>query len=81
MGGRSQAHFGVPQGRPDLLDVDLDDGALLPLAGLVGTLPQAAGDDDPAALGRGFGDVLGGLPPQRAAQEQGVPVLPLPAGL
>jgi hypothetical protein len=27
---------GVPQGRPDLLDVDLDDGALLPLAGLVG---------------------------------------------
>src|SRR5664280_1917106 len=69
---------GVAQGRPDL--VDFDDGALLPLAGLVGTLPQTPGDDHPGALGEGFGDVLGGLPPQRAAQEQGVPVLPLPAG-
>jgi len=32
----------VPQGRPDLLDVDLDDGAPLPLAGVVGAIMDEA---------------------------------------
>src|SRR4051812_9308326 len=41
------------QGRADLLDVDLEDGALLALAGLIAARLEAAVDDDPhAALER-----------------------------
>ena len=63
--------------RADLVDVDLEDGALLALAGLVLTLLQAALHDDAHALLEGLGDVLRGLPPDRAGQEQRVAVLPL----
>src|SRR5690606_10871256 len=56
------------------------DGALLAPLGLVGALLEAALDDDPRALRQGFRHVLGGLPPQAAAQEQGLAVLPLAGG-
>src|SRR5690606_23827884 len=47
------------------------------LFGFVGALPQPALHDHPVALGQGLGDVFGGLPPQVAAQEQGLAVAPL----
>src|ERR1043165_9091883 len=68
------------EGRPDLVDVELVHRALHALAVLVGPLLEAALDDDADALGEGLGDVLGGLPPHRAGEEEGVAVLPL-AGL
>lgn len=61
----------------DVVGLDLVDGALAAILGLVGALPQAAGDDDPAALGEGLGGVLGQLPPGGDGEEQGVAVLPL----
>ncbi len=65
------------QARPDLLDVDLEDGALLTLAGLVGARLQSTRDDDPHAAGQRLGRVLGRLPPDRTVQEQGLLVLPV----
>src|SRR5690606_3341927 len=62
------------EGRAGLVDLALDDGALLALTGLVGPLDQSAGDDDAHALGEAFGDVLGGLAPYRAAHVQRVAV-------
>src|SRR3954454_20022783 len=61
---------GVLQGRADLFHVQLDDRALLALAGLVRALLEPAGRDDPHATGQRLGDVLGRLPPDGAAQEQ-----------
>src|SRR5690348_13603670 len=37
----------VPQGRADIVDLDLVDGALLAFLGLIVPLPQPAGHDDP----------------------------------
>ena len=65
------------QARPDLLDVDLEDGALLTLAGLVGARLQSTRDDHPHAAGQRLGRVLGRLPPDRTVQEQGLLVLPV----
>ena len=42
---------GPTQARSDLVGDDLDDGTLLALLGLVRTLLDAAGDNDPSALG------------------------------
>ena len=67
------------QRRADLLDVDLEDGALLTLAGLVLTGLQATLDDHAHAPLEGLGDVLRGLAPDRAGEEQRVAVLPLVA--
>src|SRR6185312_9202669 len=38
---------GVAQRRPDLVDLELDDGSLLTLAGLERTLLEPPGDDHP----------------------------------
>ncbi len=73
LGGR------VPQGRADLIDVHLDDGALLALLGLVGARLQPARHDDPGPAVQTLGDVLRRLAPDRAAHEEGLPVLPLVA--
>src|SRR3954451_19636978 len=70
---------GVAQGRTDLVDLDLEDRALLALARLVLTRAQVALHDDAHALLQGLRDVLRGLPPDRAGQEQGLAVLPLVA--
>src|SRR5262249_51815276 len=67
----------VPQRRADLVDFELDDGALLALFGLVRALAQPALHNDPGAALKRLGDVLRGLPPDAAAQEQRVAVLPL----
>src|SRR5690606_10562224 len=68
---------GVAEGRSDLVDLHLDDGALLALTGLEGPLDEAPLDDDAVALGERLGDVLRRLPPHRAAHEQRLAVLPL----
>src|SRR5690606_35603002 len=68
---------GVAQRRADLVDLDLEDGALLTLAGLVRTLLETSLDDHPHAALQGLGHVLGGLPPDVAREEQRLAVLPL----
>src|ERR1700741_3566181 len=70
---------GVPKRRPDLVDLDLDDGALLAFAGLEGSLLEPPGDDHPGATREAFRDVLGGLAPDIAAQEQRLAVFPFTA--
>ena len=71
---------GVFQGGAELVDVELDEAALVAFAGFEGPLLEPADDDDAAAFGQGFGGVLRGLPPEVAAQEQGVAVLPFAGG-
>ena len=66
-----------PQRRADGLHVTLDDRALLACLGLPSAGPQLADDDDLGALVEGLSDVLGGLPPDGAAQEARLGVLPL----
>src|SRR6202020_2622397 len=68
---------GVPQGRADLVDLDLVHGALLAFLGLIGALPQPPRDDHPHAALQRLGHVLGRLPPHVAGQEEAVAVLPL----
>src|SRR5262249_22797103 len=68
----------VPQGRADVVDLDLVDGPLLAFLRLVIPLPEPAGDDDPHAPLQALGHVLGRLPPHVAGQEEAVAVLPLP---
>src|SRR6478735_6218160 len=67
----------VTQARADFVDFELDNGALLAFFCFVGTALQAAGDDNAHALGQGLGDVFGCFAPDRRAEEQGFPVLPL----
>src|SRR5215510_298470 len=71
---------GAAQARADLVDVDLEDRALLTLAGLVLPGLQATLDDRAHALLERLGDVLGRLAPHRAGEEERVAVAPL-AGL
>ena len=52
---------GVPQPRADLVDLELDHGALLALTGLERTLLQPSAHDHPRATGQALGHVLGGL--------------------
>ena len=59
----------------DLIDLHLDDGALLALAGGVRALLKAALRNDAHALGEGLGHVLGRLAPDRAAHEERLGVL------
>ena len=75
--GLGDLRRGVAQRRADLVDVELDDGALLALLGLVGPGLQATGDEDPRAPVERLGDVLRRVAPDRAAHEQGLAVLPL----
>src|ERR1700761_8183543 len=67
----------VPQGRADIVDLDLVDGPLLAFLGLIVPLLQPAGHDDPHAALERLGHVLGRLPPHVAAEEEAVAVLPL----
>src|SRR4029079_11354771 len=69
----------VAQRRPDLVDLDLDHGALLTLAGFEGALLEPPRDDHAGPAGQALGHVLGGLTPDVAPQEQRLAVLPLPA--
>lgn len=46
------------QVRPDVLDLDLDDGALLPV-GLEGPLDQLSDNENPRSLAEALGCVLG----------------------
>src|SRR3954451_16786490 len=68
---------GVFQRRSDLIDVDLVDGALLAFLGFVRPLLQTPLHDHPSTTLQRLGDVLRGLPPDAAAEEQRVAVLPL----
>src|SRR5215207_2665112 len=68
---------GVLQGRPDLVDIDLEDGTALALSSLVAAGAQPAVDDDPHSLLQRLGDVFGRLPPHGAVQEHCVTVAPL----
>ena len=65
------------QRRADLVDLDLEDRALLALTGLVGAGLEPALDDDPHAPLERLRDVLRGLPPDGAAQEHRLAVDPL----
>ena len=67
---------GVAQGWADVVDVELDDGALVAVAGLERALPQPALHDDAVSAREAFGDVLGGIAPDGAAHEQCVAVAP-----
>src|SRR5665647_2260652 len=69
----------VTQRGAHLVDLELDDRALLALAGLVRALDEPALHDHPHPLGQGLGDVLGSLAPDGAAHEQRVAVLPFVA--
>src|SRR6476659_11049250 len=68
---------GVLQRRTDLVDLDLEDGALLTLTRFVLTRAQVALHDDAHPLLQGLGDVLRRLPPHGAGEEQRLAVLPL----
>src|SRR6476469_2801279 len=70
---------GVAQRGADLVDLHLDDRALLALLGLVRARLQAARDDHASAALQGLGDVLGCVAPHGAAHEQRLAVLPLVA--
>src|SRR4051812_22871317 len=67
----------IAQRGADLLDLELDDGALLAFLRLERTLLEPAADDDPRSAGERPGHVLGRLPPHVAAEEQRLAVLPL----
>src|SRR6266699_3879971 len=54
---------GIAQRRADLVDFQLDDRALLALAGLIRPLAQPAADDHPGATLQRLGDVLRRLAP------------------
>src|SRR5699024_6172595 len=68
---------GVPHGRANLINLELHHGAAFTLTGLEGPLHEPALNDDPHPLGEGFGNVLGGVAPDRAAQEESFPIPPL----
>ena len=70
---------GAAQRRADLVDVELEDRALLALFGFVGTALEPALHDDAGAAREGLGNVLRSVAPDRAADEQRFAVLPLVA--
>src|SRR3954447_24711809 len=76
-GGLGDLRGGVAQRGADLVDLQLDDGALLAFLGVERALLEPPADDDPRAAGEGLGHVLGHLPPHVAPEEQRLAVLPL----
>src|SRR3954451_13185815 len=75
--GTGDLRGGVAEGRADLIDLELDDGALLAFLRVEGALLEPAADDDARTAGQRLGDVLGRLAPDVAAEEQRLAVLPL----
>src|SRR4029453_19574286 len=75
-GGALGGGSGPPQRGADLLGLDLDHAAALPLGGLPGTDPELTNDDHPIALGQRIADVLGQLPPGGDPVEAGVAIAP-----
>src|SRR3954463_4758881 len=75
--GTGDLRGGVAEGRADLVDLELDDGALLAFLRVEGALLEPAADDDARTAGQRLGDVLGRLAPDVAAEEQRLAVLPL----
>src|SRR5690606_40534820 len=69
-GGAVDLGRGVTQGRADLVDLDLVDGALLAFLGLVGALLEPPLDDDPHPALEALGGVLGRLAPDVAREEE-----------
>src|SRR4051794_23488053 len=67
----------IAERRADLVDLDLDDGALLALLRLEGALLGAPRCSPPGPWGQRLGSVLPRLPPHAAAQEERLAVLPL----
>src|SRR6202020_270657 len=67
----------VPQGRADVVDLDLVHGPLLAFLRLVLALLEPTGHDDPHTALQRLGDVLRRLPPHVATEEEAVAVLPL----
>src|SRR5215472_8620957 len=72
---------GVAQRGADLVDLDLVNGALLAFPGFIGTLAQPPADNDAHAPLQALRDVLRRLPPDVAAQEEAVAVLPFAGGV
>src|SRR3954470_16557336 len=68
---------GVAKRGTDLVDLYLEDGALLAFLGLVGPLLEPTGDDHAHAALERLGDVLSCLPPHVAREEEALAVLPL----
>lgn len=68
---------GTAQAGADFVDIQLHDRALLAFLGLERARLQSALHDDPSTPLQRFGDVLSHFPPDRAAQEEGLPVLEL----
>src|SRR6059058_1553101 len=69
----------VAQRRADLIDLELDGGALLAVAVVVRPLLQPAGRDDARSLRERARDVLGELAPDTGPEEQRFAVLPVVA--
>src|SRR5829696_6646241 len=76
-GGLGDLRGGVAQRGADLVDLQLDDGALLAFLRVERALLEPPADDDPRTAGDGLGDVLGHLAPHVAPEEQRFAVLPL----
>jgi hypothetical protein len=68
---------GVAEADPDLVAVEVVDGALVSFLGLVGAVAELPGHDHPHAAGEAVGGVLGGLAPDLAGEELRLPVRPL----
>src|SRR5690606_38724439 len=76
-GGLLDGGGGPPQGRSDLVDLDLDDRATIALFGLPRPLLEPPGDDHTGALLERLGDCLGLFAPAGPGEEAGV-LLPFP---
>src|SRR5690625_1526892 len=70
---------GAAQSGADLVDVDLENGALLAFLGLERALLEPALHDDAHAALKALGDVLRVLPPHGAGEEHRLAVAPLAA--
>ncbi|CAD6016121.1 protein of unknown function (plasmid) [Agreia sp. COWG] len=70
----------VAQAGTDLVDLELDRGALFALFRLVGALTQTTGRNDAAALRQRSSDVLGEFTPDACAQEECLAVFPVVRG-
>src|SRR5699024_8407656 len=75
--GAGDLRSGVTHGRAELVDLQLDDVALLAIASLEGTLHQTTLRARPHALGERRGDVLRSHAQDGASHEESLTVLPL----